>query len=201
MKRKIFYIVTFVLLLVVTITIASYHRRSSHQEMVGLIQQLINRNNSLENSFNPEAKYHLYDSLLNSNNDSPQEHMNYLFAKADLALKVGKEQESVDLYEQLADKIDYMSMPQLMPDLGIAYMRLGERSNCMLNHTGASCIFPIKEDGVHTIQTGSKQAIKAYQALLNYKPDDYESRWLLNIAYMTLGQYPRKVPAKYLIPI
>ena len=26
-------------------------------------------------------------------------------------------------------------------------------------------------------------------------------RWLLNIAYMTLGDYPDRVPAKYLIPL
>ena len=29
---------------------------------------------------------------------------------------------------------------------------------------------------------------------------DRDSRWLLNIAYMTLGEYPAKVPQKWLIP-
>src|ERR1051325_768311 len=31
-------------------------------------------------------------------------------------------------------------------------------------------------------------------------PDDLSARWLLNIAYMTLGEYPDKVPPKWLIP-
>jgi hypothetical protein len=49
-------------------------------------------------------------------------------------------------------------------------MRLGERTNCMLNHTGSSCIFPIKGDGVHRQQTGSKKAIDTYQAVLKADP-------------------------------
>ncbi|MDB5348849.1 MAG: hypothetical protein JWN86_96 [Planctomycetota bacterium] len=32
-------------------------------------------------------------------------------------------------------------------------------------------------------------------------PGDLRIRWLLNIAYMTVGEYPEKVPAKYLVPI
>ena len=31
-------------------------------------------------------------------------------------------------------------------------------------------------------------------------PRDRSARWLLNIAYMTLGEHPGKVPARYLIP-
>ena len=32
-------------------------------------------------------------------------------------------------------------------------------------------------------------------------PGDLRVRWLLNIAYMTLGEYPDKVPPRYLIPV
>src|SRR6266436_7031981 len=32
------------------------------------------------------------------------------------------------------------------------------------------------------------------------RPDTLEVKWLLNLAYMTLGKYPAGVPAKYLIP-
>lgn len=200
MKNKIKYIATGVLLLVVSITIAAYNRRSSHDDMAGLIKQLTIRNNSPENSFNPEVKYNLYDSLLNTTYNSKQEHMNFLYAKAQLSLEVGKELESTHLYEELLEQVDYMSLGELLPEAGIAYMRLGERSNCMLNHTGASCIFPIKNDGVHTLQTGSRKAIEVYEAILSSKPEDLESRWLLNIAYMTLGEYPNKVPKKFLLP-
>jgi hypothetical protein len=93
-----------------------------------------------------------------------------------------------------------MPSDRLLSEVGIAYMRLGERSNCMLNHTGSSCIFPIKNDGVHKLETGSRKAIQIYKTILRIHPDDMESRWLLNIAYMTLGEYPQKVPKNLLIP-
>ena len=49
-------------------------------------------------------------------------------------------------------------------------------------------------------QENSKLAIQYFQSYLEQKPDDLEVRWLLNLAYMTLGEYPAGVPAKYLIP-
>ena len=36
--------------------------------------------------------------------------------------------------------------------------------------------------------------------LLEQNPNDMTSRWLLNIAYMTLGRYPKDVPKQWLIP-
>src|SRR5262249_33606921 len=35
---------------------------------------------------------------------------------------------------------------------------------------------------------------------LRERPDDLGVRWLWNVASMTLGEYPRKVPAAYMIP-
>jgi hypothetical protein len=83
--------------------------------------------------------------------------------------------------------------------LGIAYMRLGETENCLANHNHASCFIPVKGDGIHTLPTGSRNAITIYENSLKQFPDDLETRYLLNIAYMTLGEYPDKVPQEYLI--
>ena len=47
----------------------------------------------------------------------------------------------------------------------------------------------------------SKQAIEYFQVYLEGTPDDLEVRWLLNLAYMTLGEYPVGVPSAYLIPV
>jgi hypothetical protein len=166
--------------------------------MIQILKKLNKQNYSISNPFNQEAKIIYCDSILNKNpnNQSPF----LLASKASMLLKAGQEANSVNIYEKLINRMDYMSIEQMMPDIGIAYMRLGERTNCMLNHTGSSCIFPIKDDGVHKIQTGSKKAIDVYKAILKIHPDDLESRWLLNIAYMTLGEYPQDVPSEYLIP-
>ncbi len=84
--------------------------------------------------------------------------------------------------------------------LGLAYLRLGEQQNCMQNRGQKACIFPIRGSGVHQVTRGAEGAVREFTALLQKYPADDESRWLLNVAYMQLGQYPAKVPAKYLVP-
>lgn len=85
--------------------------------------------------------------------------------------------------------------------LAICYLRKGEQENCQDNHNDESCIIPISKNGQHQKKSGSEQAIKKYLELLKVYPEDTQSQWLLNIAYMTLGQYPSKVPKEYLVPI
>lgn len=85
--------------------------------------------------------------------------------------------------------------------LAVAYLRLGEQENCIINHTSSSCIIPISADGVHTITRGSETAIEIIEPLLAETPNDLELKWLLNIAYQTLGKYPAEVPSDYLIPL
>ncbi|MGZ3872790.1 MAG: CRTAC1 family protein [Mucilaginibacter sp.] len=188
-----------ILLLLITLTITSYHQTpSSHEQMVALLKELRSRNFSITNPFTPGVKIAYCDSILNIKGD--ENIVNLQVAKAALSLKIGKEEQSVQIYENLVKSLDVMGVDQIMPQLAIAYMRLGERKNCMLNHNGSSCIFPIKDSGVHLLQTGSKNAINTYESILKTHPDDLESRWLLNIAYMTLGEYPKKVPDNFLIP-
>jgi len=85
--------------------------------------------------------------------------------------------------------------------LAVAYLRLGEQENCIINHSSASCIIPITADGIHTITRGSETAIEIIEPLLEETPNDLELQWLLNIAYQTLGKYPDEVPGKFRIPL
>ena len=171
---------------------------SPHDQMVQLLQQLNQRNTNPKNPFDAVTKLASVDSMINIS--YPTVDVEQMGKKASLELQAGHEQQSVNIYEQLLKQPDHMMINHFMPDMAIAYMRLGERTNCMLNHNGSSCIFPIKDAGVHKIQTGSRKAIGVYEKILEKDPDDLSSRWLLNIAYMTLGEYPQKVPAAYLIP-
>jgi hypothetical protein len=198
LKKKNIGIIAAAIVLLLTFSFIISNKKSTHQEMIKILQNLRERNFTFENPFNPEAKVAYCDSLLkikaNSNN------MVLLSTKAALELKVGNEDQSVQIYQDLIKRMDVMSLDRMLPDIGIAYMRQGERSNCMLNHTGSSCIFPIKDEGIHKIKTGSKNAIEVYETILKSHPDDLESKWLLNIAFMTLGGYPKSVPHEFLIP-
>ena len=81
----------------------------------------------------------------------------------------------------------------------ISNLRLGEQENCRMHHNNESCIFPIKSGGIHQMKRGSTAAISEFTAILSDDPNDARSRWLLNVANMTLGDYPNKVPAPFLI--
>ena len=84
--------------------------------------------------------------------------------------------------------------------LALAYVRLGETTNCIDRFNAASCLMPIQGDGVYAIKEASRSAIDLYEELLAQRPDDYEILWMLNFAYMTLGEYPEQVPAQWRIP-
>lgn len=191
--------ITGILVIIVTCALISFSTPSSHQQMINLLNELSKRYHDVDNPFNPELKIARYDSL--EKNGGIIQNFGALRAKAPLMLEVGKEQECINIYKLLSEKTTSTSEGStLLSEAGIAYMRLGERSNCMLNHNRSSCIFPIKDAGVHRIQTGSRNAIDTYEDILKNHPNDLVSKWLLNIAFMTLGRYPQEVPAKYLIP-
>ncbi len=82
----------------------------------------------------------------------------------------------------------------------LAWLRLGEQENCLSNHSINSCLAPIQGDGVHKLPRGSQEAIKILREQLRTEPNDFKAGWLLNIAYMTLGEHPGQVPPQWLIP-
>ena len=80
---------------------------------------------------------------------------------------------------------------------GLTAMRLGENENCVMCRGESSCILPISPAAVHTNPAGSRLAIKHYTEYLVEYPDDLEVRWLLNVAHMTLGEYPDNVDSRF----
>ncbi len=80
---------------------------------------------------------------------------------------------------------------------GIAALRRGEVDNCIECLGPTSCIFPIAPEAAHTRPDGSRAAAAHFVAALAEAPGDLRIRWLLNLAHMTLGDYPDKVPAQH----
>ena len=83
---------------------------------------------------------------------------------------------------------------------GFCYLRIGKQENCLTNHTIDSCLMPISKGGIHQLERGSRGAIEVLTKDVAARQKDFAARWLLNIAYMTLGEYPDKVPARWLVP-
>ncbi|MEM0939922.1 MAG: VCBS repeat-containing protein [Bacteroidota bacterium] len=84
--------------------------------------------------------------------------------------------------------------------LALAHFRLGEVTNCIHDHSPQSCVVPIKGGGFHSFPEGVENAIPIYEKLLGFDSLDYQSKWFLNVAYMTLDRYPDQVEVTYLIP-
>ena len=80
---------------------------------------------------------------------------------------------------------------------GISALRRGENENCIMCRGESSCILPILPAAVHTNPAGSRLAIKHFTEYLAKFPDDLEIRWLLNLAHMTLGEYPDQVDPRF----
>ncbi len=106
-------------------------------------------------------------------------------------------------YEQLARQNHVTLSPEIGEKLlfmkAVCNLRIGEQENCLANHNAESCLFPIAGGGVHTLPRGSRAAIALLTQLLERNPARLDAGWLLNIAYMTLGEYPAGVPAQWRI--
>ncbi len=122
-------------------------------------------------------------------------------------LRAGEIDKAIDVFQSFHDFFEKTIVPEradilyeLKTQLAIAYLRKGEVDNCLINHTNESCIIPISEKAEHIDTVGSTIAIKYLHELLETKPFNFEIRYLLNIAYMTLGKYPDEVPVEFRIP-
>lgn len=84
---------------------------------------------------------------------------------------------------------------------GVAALRRGEIENCVACCNESSCIFPLDARAVHQRTSGSREAIRRFTDYLHQRPEDLGVRWLLNVACMTLGEYPDGVPSEYRLPL
>ncbi len=133
--------------------------------------------------------------------------------EATIAIRTWREVAFLEMYEgRFAEAKSWLTRalgvshtPGVLPQdrayvtalLGIVALRRGELENCLECVGPSSCILPIEPDAIHKNQAGSREAIEHFSTYLKEWPGDLRIRWLLNLAYMTLGEYPHKVPAEY----
>ena len=169
--------------------------------MVLLLRKVSKNARVPANSFSPEAGVAHLDSLIQVTHD-PYKLFELKNSLGVAFLKLGEEQKAIEVYEALlktSEEGEVFDKEKVQPQLALAYLRLGEKMNCLHNHSAESCIFPISFSGMHKDKYGSQKAIELYESILRHNPRNLEARWLLNIAYMTIGGYPQDVPAAYLI--
>jgi len=125
-----------------------------------------------------------------------------LTTKASLLNARGDPAAAYQVLEELEGKI--RGTPQEEESLytviflkGLTALRMGENDNCVLCRGESSCIFPIAPTAIHTNPAGSRLAIKHFSEYLRQFPDDLEVKWLLNLAHMTLGEFPARLEPRH----
>jgi hypothetical protein len=120
----------------------------------------------------------------------------------------------IDAYEGLMDraivrlqearKVAAFGVPdaviQMEEALGIAHLHKAGMDNNLQSEPGEFCLLDLASGRRYRKTDDVKRAIEHFTTYLNSRPDTLEVRWLLNLAYMALGEYPQGVPAPHLIP-
>ena len=134
---------------------------------------------------------------------SPLDQIQMHYALANLYSYRGEIDKAVEQWLQAYD-IASAGLPAAMPELeevlGIAYLHKSEMENDAYRHPEDRCIFPPVANRSYSKTSDSEKAIQYFQKYLQRKPDVLDVKWMLNLAYMTLGKYPAGVPQQYLIP-
>ena len=164
-----------------------------------------------ENRFANSALLRAMEVLPPRTND--RERLLLRLAIAEQTLYAGHLEAAIGLLESLrADVADHQAsapeserappsfLESLLDFLATAYLRLGERENCIDGVGAVACLVPVPAEGVHTAPRGARASIPIFEELLERNPDNLGARWMLNVAHMMLGTYPTDVPSELLIP-
>ena len=187
------------------------YQAPSTRKMAALLQKTLREQDWKTDSYKEDERAEYYRSLLQSLSKEHPDLSTELKIRQTLAESLLRAGDSGGAIEQLETvrklctqhevKLDHDAERNLRDTLAISYLRLGEQQNCLLIHGREACIFPIHGSGVHARMEGSEGSFRELSAALEDNPKDLKSRWLLNIAAMTMGRYPSAVPQKFLVPL
>jgi hypothetical protein len=104
-----------------------------------------------------------------------------------------------DAYRYAATHVPDAALP-LDEALGIAYLHKAGLDNHVFERPEDYCLLLVRPGRPYPRSDDSEQAIAHFERYLAARPDDLEVRWLLNLAYRTIGGYPDRVPPAFLVP-
>ncbi len=135
-------------------------------------------------------------------NARPYDWIEAHFVKGQLHAYVGDMPRAIAEW-QAAYQYAISNLPPMLPileeALGIGYLHQSEMENDIYHHPGGRCLFPMPPGLRYQRTESSEKAVQHFLKFLEQNPDDIEVKWLLNVAEMTLGNYPDGVPARYLM--
>ncbi|MBK6620699.1 MAG: CRTAC1 family protein [Saprospirales bacterium] len=171
----------------------------SHAKMVFILDSMANRAFYMDNFLmNDKHIEHWREKVALGGEERPDKYMQYRYKMGNEMLNAGQTGNAI---QEFTDLIKMKPEKTLYDLLAISYMQAGERQSRKDNPSSASSIIPVTPEGWHRNTLGTESAAKMYLKILQSFPNDIQSRYLLNLAYMRLGQYPLGVPEAHRIPL
>ena len=144
------------------------------------------------------------ESPLLNKSTKPTDVMDFYVSRGQLHAYQGEMAKAVAEWE-IAYRIALADVPRGIPlmeeVLGVGYLHKSRDGQRCLSQSWRPVHLPYASGSPLCANRRSAKAIEYFTKYLERKPDDLEVKWLLNLTYMTLGNYPSGVPQKYLLPL
>jgi tetratricopeptide (TPR) repeat protein len=137
-----------------------------------------------------------------STNAAPLNRVQIHTAKGQLYAFKGEMSKAIEQWEtayRMASSDAPEMLPSLEESLGILYLHAAEMENGIYTNPGDRCLFPMSPALRYEQTANSEKAVQHFLKYLATQPDSLEAQWMLNLAEMTLGNYPAGVPPRYLL--
>ena len=120
-------------------------------------------------------------------------------------LRFGDAKEAIRLLSEaldaeMSESPEVSHEAELLEELAIASIKMGELDNCVSPDGRLICALPLDDSVVHKDKRGASGAVGYLTRLLELEPDNTRALWLLNVAHMALGTYPNGVRAEHRVP-
>ncbi|HEY6899380.1 MAG TPA: hypothetical protein VI233_02010, partial [Puia sp.] len=153
-KKRLLLIVIVLLLgsALTSVALGFWHKHSRLSQLQAQYEAGLRWVADRHDPFAPEASLSYSDSLLSVHSDT----LRADWIKANALLRLGEETKAIPILEMLVGHGRGQEMQMILQgrdprkSLALAWLRLGERNNCLRSHNHASCIFPIQGEGLYT---------------------------------------------------
>lgn len=117
-------------------------------------------------------------------------------------LRFGEAGEALRLLQdsleaEIREKPEVSHERELLMDLAVASLKMGELDNCVSPDGRLICALPLDDSLAHEDKGGATGAVEYLTRLLELESDNVRAKWLLNVAHMALGTFPDGVPNEF----
>ncbi len=134
---------------------------------------------------------------------------NILFAKLGLAkaeLNLGGFDEAVSIIEEVLSSENFQSLPDTSKVMtynsaALIYIKTSEVKNCVIPGGSIVCQLPTDNNYKQSYKIYSYKAIDVINEWLIIHPQNLKAKWLLNLVYMSIGEYPESISKDLLIEV